>query len=137
MMVRPRILGAAAALLLGLGCGSQTSTTSETKVAEEAVQDVAAEVAVEGGAGLQSTSGNVDAGEVIASARQSLTSGEVDEAAARLAQLQLQGASFTSTEAKDYRTALSEAYDRAIEASRRGDPRGEAALQLLRAAAPH
>jgi hypothetical protein len=60
----------------------------------------------------------------------------VDDAAAKLAQLQLQGASFDTQQAKDYRQALSETYDRAIEAAQRGDPKGQAALQLLRAAGP-
>jgi anti-sigma regulatory factor (Ser/Thr protein kinase) len=60
----------------------------------------------------------------------------VDEAAARLAQLQLQGASFNKQQAKDYRQAISETYDRAIEAAQRGDPKGQTALQLLRAAGP-
>jgi hypothetical protein len=73
---------------------------------------------------------------VISSARDSLKAGNVDEAAARLAQLQLQGASFNAQQARDYRQALSDAYDRAIEAAQRGDPKGETALKLLRAAAP-
>ena len=60
----------------------------------------------------------------------------MDEAAAKLAQLQLQGASFNAHQAKDYRQALSDAYERAIEAAQRGDPRGQAAIQLLRAAGP-
>ncbi|MCI0540344.1 MAG: hypothetical protein L0Z50_34510 [Verrucomicrobiales bacterium] len=72
----------------------------------------------------------------ISSVRDSLKSGNVDEAAARLAQLQLHGASFNAQQAKDYRQAISDAYDRAIEAAQRGDPKGEAALKLLRAAAP-
>lgn len=74
--------------------------------------------------------------EAISAARTSLKAGNVDEAAAKLAQLQLQGASFNAQQAKDYRQALSEAYDRAIEAAQRGDPRAQAAIQLLRAAAP-
>ena len=73
---------------------------------------------------------------IISSARSSLKAGNVDEAAARLAELQLQGAKFNAQQAKDYRQALSEAYDRTIEAAQRGDPRAQAALQLLRAAGP-
>jgi hypothetical protein len=72
----------------------------------------------------------------ISAARDQLQRGNVDAAAAKLAQLQVQGASFNAQQAKDYRQALSEAYDRAIEAMERGDPKGQAALQLLRAAAP-
>jgi anti-sigma regulatory factor (Ser/Thr protein kinase) len=48
----------------------------------------------------------------------------------------LQGASFDKQQAKDYRQVLSETYDRAIEAAQRGDPKGQTALQLLRAAGP-
>ena len=65
-----------------------------------------------------------------------LKAGNVDEAAARLAQLQLQRASFNAQQAKEYRQALSEAYDRAIEGVQRGDPKAQVALQLLRAAGP-
>ena len=75
-------------------------------------------------------------GEAISSARDYLKADKVDDAAAKLAQLQLQGASFDTQQAKDYRQALSETYDRAIEAAQRGDPKGQAALQLLRAAGP-
>jgi len=74
--------------------------------------------------------------EVITAARTLLKSGNVEEAAAHLASLQFQGASFSAQQAKDYRWALSEAYDRAIEAAQRGDPKAQAALQLLRAAGP-
>jgi hypothetical protein len=69
-------------------------------------------------------------------ARELLASGQVDDAAARLAQMQAQGTSFDEAQARDFRQAYSEAYDRALEAIQRGDPRGEAALQLLRIAAP-
>ena len=75
-------------------------------------------------------------GEAISSARDYLKADKVDDAAARLAQLQMQGASFDKQQAKDYRQALSEAYDRAIEAAQRGYPKGQTALQLLRAAGP-
>jgi hypothetical protein len=75
-------------------------------------------------------------GEAISSARDYLKADKVDDAAAKLAQLQLQGASFNTQQAKDYRQALSETYDRAIEAVQRGDPKGQTALQLLRAAGP-
>jgi hypothetical protein len=74
--------------------------------------------------------------DAIASARKLLKAGNVDEAAAKLAQLQVQGATFNAQQAKDYRQALSEAYDRAIEGMQRGDPKAQAALQLLRAAGP-
>jgi hypothetical protein len=69
-------------------------------------------------------------------ARGLLKAGQVDDAAARLAQMQLQRMAFDATEAREYRQAYAEAYDRALEAIQRGDPRGEMALRLLRAAAP-
>jgi hypothetical protein len=74
--------------------------------------------------------------EAIRSARSLLKAGNVDEAAAQLARLQLQKTSFNAQQARDYRQALSEAYDRAIDAAQRGDPRAQTALQLLRAAGP-
>lgn len=80
--------------------------------------------------------GSQNTGQTLSAARNSLKAGNVDEAAARLAQLQLQRATFNAQQAKDYRQVLSEAYDRAIEAAQRGDPKAQAALQLLRAAAP-
>lgn len=74
--------------------------------------------------------------DAIAAARNSMKAGNVDAAAAKLAQLQMQGAKFNAAQAKDYRQALSEAYDLAIEGAQRGDPKAQAALQLLRAAGP-
>jgi len=74
--------------------------------------------------------------EAISAARNLLKAGNVDEAAAKLAQLRIQGATFNAQQAKDYRQALSEAYDRAIEAAQHGDPKAQTAIQLLRAAAP-
>jgi len=74
--------------------------------------------------------------DAIAAARNSMRAGNVDEAAAKLAQLQIHGTKFSAVQAKDYRQALSEAYDLAIEGAQRGDPKAQAALQLLRAAGP-
>jgi hypothetical protein len=129
-----RIRLAACAVLLPValaGCHSEKETTllpAETPPAPDTAQTPSKEPAPASPA--QSTT------DAIASAREQLKAGSVDEAAARLAKLQLQGASFNAQQAKDYRQALSEAYDRAIEASQRGDPKGDAALELLRAAAP-
>jgi hypothetical protein len=69
-------------------------------------------------------------------ARDLLKAGQVDDAAARLAQMQVRRVVFDESEARQYRQAYAEAYDRALEAIQRGDPRGEIALRLLRAAAP-
>lgn len=80
--------------------------------------------------------GSVAAAEGLAAARSALQAGQVDQAAARLTRLQAEGAAFNAQQARDYRAVLSEAYDRAIEGAQRGDPQAQAALQLLRAAAP-
>jgi hypothetical protein len=74
--------------------------------------------------------------EEIQDARGLLKAGQVDDAAARLVQMQHQRMAFDATEAQHYRQAYAEAYDRALEAIQRGDPRGEIALRLLRAAGP-
>jgi hypothetical protein len=69
-------------------------------------------------------------------ARSLLAAGQVDDAAARLAQLQIKRTTFDESQARQYRQAYAEAYDRALEAIQRGDPRGEIALRLLRTAGP-
>jgi hypothetical protein len=110
-------------ILLAFGCSSK----DEPSAPPPAAQTPSAPATPE--AGQTSTEG-------IAAARNSLKAGNVDEAAAKLAQLQLQRASFNAQQAKDYRQTYSEAYDRVMEAIQRGDPNAQAALQLLRAAAP-
>ena len=120
---------AAAVLLAWVGCSSkkEPATAAPTYTAQ-AVPAAAQEPAAPAGTNSPTA--------VITSARNLLKAGNVDEAAAKLAQLQLQRASFNAQQAKDYRQALSEAYDRAIEAAQRGDPKAQTALQLLRAAGP-
>jgi hypothetical protein len=123
------LLSAAFVLSAGAGCNSKKeSAVAAPTDAAQAVPAVAQEPAAPSAANSPT--------DAITSVRNLLKAGNVEEAAARLAQLQLQGASFTSQQAKDYRQALSEAYDRAIEAAQRGDPKAQAALQLLRAAGP-
>ncbi|MBM3840579.1 MAG: hypothetical protein FJ398_21980 [Verrucomicrobia bacterium] len=115
------------------GCGSKVET--EKPAPATASQPTPAQeetTAPEPAAGAAA----ITSAQFIEAARTSLKAGNVDEAAARLAQLQLQGTRFNAQQAKDYRQALSEAYDRAIEGAQRGDPRAQAALQLLRAAGP-
>ena len=115
-------------LLSTAGCTSRddsaVSPASEAQAVPAAAQETTASV----------TTNSPTA--AITAARNSLKAGNVDEAAAQLARLQLQGASFNAQQAKDYRQALSEAYDRAIEGAQHGDPKAQAALQLLRAAGP-
>lgn len=124
---RSPLLCATFVLLAGTGCGSKEEPAAATP-------DATPEAVVATGPAV--APGTNTAAQVITTARTLLKAGNVDEAAARLAQLQLQGASFNAQQARDYRQALSEAYDQAIEAAQRGDPRAQTALQLLRAAGP-
>jgi len=121
-------VSAAFVLSAWVGCSSKKEPAPTPTDAAQAVPAVAQEPAA--------PSATNSPTEVITSARNLLKTGNVDDAAAQLARLQLQGASFNAQQAKDYRQALSEAYDRAIEAVQRGDPKGQAALELLRAAGP-
>lgn len=118
------VLSAVLAFGVATGCSSKKEAPVPTAEAKPAVTPDAAAAAP------SSTT------EVISAARSSIKAGNVDEAAARLAQLQAQGIAFNANQAKDYRQALREAYDRAYEGVQRGDPRAQAALQLLRAAGP-
>ena len=127
--IGPWLAGAGFVLLASAGCSSKKEPAAGAST--DATQAVPA-VAQEPAAPFATNSPT----EVISSARVLLKAGNVDEAAAQLARLQFQGASFSAQQAKDYRQTLSEAYDRAIEAVQRGDPKGQAALQLLRAAGP-
>ena len=116
------LLGAAFVLSAGAGCSSKKEPAAAAPAdAAQAVPAAAQEPPTPSAANSPT--------DAITSARNLLKAGNVDEAAAKLAQLQLQGASFTSQQAKDYRQALSEAYDRAIEGVQRGDPKAQAALQ--------
>jgi hypothetical protein len=126
--IGPWLPGAAFVLLARAGCSSKVEPAVAPSGAAQAVPAAAQEPA----APFATNSPT----EVMTSARNLLKAGNVDEAAAQLARLQFQGASFNAQQAKDYRQTLSEAYDRAIEAVQRGDPKGQAALQLLRAAGP-
>jgi hypothetical protein len=127
-MIRPLpVLCMALISVLVAGCGSN----KKEAVASPSETDPAAQA-------NQSESTPVDANPTtqISSARESLKEGNVAEAAARLAALQAQGAGFDARQAKDYRQALSEAYDKALEGAQRGDPKAQEALALLRAAGP-
>jgi hypothetical protein len=107
-------------LLIGPGCGSRPEVT----------QDPVPVTHLE-----EQTSGTASAA-TLHGARDLLQAGQVDDAAARLAQMQVHGLHLDEAQAREYRQTYAEIYDRAIEAVQRGDPRGEAALHLLRKAAP-
>ena len=128
-------------LLALAGCHSKEKSAAPTNAANPAppaAQAIAQEATTDQAVARETstTPAAPSPTEAISSARNLLKTGNVDEAAARLAQLRIQGARFNAQQAKDYRQALSEAYDRAIEAGQRGDPKAQAAIELLRAAAP-
>ncbi len=72
----------------------------------------------------------------IAAVDNSLKSGAYDDAAAQLLALVNSGRQFSQQDAAEYRRALNEAYEKAFEAAEKGDTRAQAALKMLRAAAP-
>jgi hypothetical protein len=78
---------------------------------------------------------NATAGQIKAAA-DLVQSGALDDAAARLVQIRSSASSFTPRQASQYRQTMAEAYSRALEGAQKGDPRAQAALQLLRVAGP-
>ncbi|MDB6040569.1 MAG: hypothetical protein JWM99_4410 [Verrucomicrobiales bacterium] len=62
--------------------------------------------------------------------------GALDEAAARLIKIRASASSFTPHEAAQFRETMATAYSRALEAAQKGDPKAQAAVQLLRVAGP-
>lgn len=66
----------------------------------------------------------------------SLKEGSYDVAAANLLKLRRDGTHFSQQDAELYRQTLADAYTRALEAASKGDPKGKAALQMIRAAGP-
>ena len=75
----------------------------------------------------------VDVVNSIDQARRLVDAGEVDSAAAGLLRMQIESRSFSAEHAAAYRDALSRAMAAAVAAAEKGDARGEAALQMLRA----
>ena len=72
--------------------------------------------------------------QTVAEAKQLASGGSYDEAAARLLKLRIEGVRFSDKDAAAYRDALQETYSRALEAADKGDPKAQAALELIRAA---
>ena len=85
-------------------------------------------------AGAESSSPGQSPAPALVAVNESLKAGSYDDAAARLLELQASGRNFTAREAADYRTAMNEAYTRALEAAEKGDARAEAAIKMIRAA---
>lgn len=72
----------------------------------------------------------------LARVQDSLKEGSYDVAAANLLKLRRDGTHFSQQDAELYRQTLADAYTRALEAAGKGDPKGKAALQMIRAAGP-
>ena len=72
--------------------------------------------------------------QAVAEAEKSLRGGSYDEAAAQLLKIRISGVQFSEKDAAAYRNALQEAYSRALESAGNGDPRGKAAVEMIRAA---
>lgn len=72
--------------------------------------------------------------QTVAEARKLAGAGSYDQAAARLLKMQLEGTRFSDKDAAAYRDALQDAYSQALEAAAKGDPKGKAALDMIRAA---
>jgi len=70
----------------------------------------------------------------VAEARKLAASGSCDEAAARLLKMRIDSTKFSNKDAAAYREALQDTYSRALEAAGKGDPKGQAALEMIRAA---
>ena len=70
----------------------------------------------------------------VAEARKLAASGSCDEAAVRLLKMRIDTTKFSDKDAAAYREALQDAYTRALEAAGKGDPKGQAALEMIRAA---
>jgi len=62
-----------------------------------------------------------------------LASGAYDSAAAQLLEMRARGKQFSEQESALYRKALNDAYLQALEAAQKGDPRGKAAIEMIRA----
>jgi hypothetical protein len=65
--------------------------------------------------------------------RQDVEAGKFDDAAAKLLGMRASGHQFSNKEGAAYRQASSEAYSKALEAAAKGDPRGKAAVEMIRA----
>ena len=115
---------AASVLLVWLlaGCAAKEEAVERTSVPEAPTAPVASQPA------LPAANGRFDA------INKALESGQFDHAAARLLEMRASGKEFGQNEAVEYREALEQAYAKALEAAQNGDPRGQATLQMIRAA---
>jgi hypothetical protein len=104
--------------LLLFGCGKK-AVTEEVPATTEAAPSNEQKATVAGGQ--------------LSAVQEAVKKGEVDKAAAQLLQMKEAAANFSPKEAAQYRDVMSDAYSKALEAAQRGDPKGVAALQMIRA----
>jgi hypothetical protein len=123
-----------------LGCGRSdpqaeaSSAISDSDPAAETLTDAVDESAPEPEATTTDMSQPLDVAHSLSEAQQRLNAGEFDTAAAELLRVQMEGRRFDADQAAAYRETLGQATAAAVAAAERGDPRGQAALQMLRAA---
>ena len=132
---RARRLGVGALLCVFffVACSRQAPTAKTSSLETSPPVDSAQTV------DASATARTVESAEVrqaVVEAETSLHGGSYDEAAARLLKMRISGAEFSQKDAAAYRDALQEAYSRALEAAGKGDPRGKAAVEMIRAARP-
>ena len=126
-------VGALLCVILFVACGRQAPTAKTSSLETSPRGDSAQTV------DASATARTVESTEVrqtIVEAEKSLHGGSYDEAAARLLKMRISGAQFSQKDAAAYRDALQEAYSRALDAASKGEPRGKAAVEMIRAARP-
>jgi hypothetical protein len=74
---------------------------------------------------------------VFSAVNMEIQTGKFDDAAAKLMALRVSGHQFNDKEASAYRDAMNAAYSAAVAAAAKGDPRGKAAMEMLRASGNH
>jgi hypothetical protein len=119
--------------ILFVACNRQAPTAKSSSLETSPSGDSAQ--AVEASAPAKTVE-STEVRQAMVEAETSLRGGSYDEAAARLLKMRISGAQFSQKDAAAYRDALQEAYSRALEAASRGDPRGKAAVEMIRAARP-
>jgi len=113
-----------------------TACSREKRAVEQAAPAVAAPANAAEPMAPAKAADTTELRQAVSEAETSLRAGSYDEAAARLLKLRRSGMLFSDKDAAAYRNALQEAYSRALDAASKGDPRGKAAVQMIRAAGP-
>jgi hypothetical protein len=117
-------------LLVFTACGKKDAGSTDTSARETAQPTEAASPSPGPNAPAVESS---DARQTLAEADKFLRVGSYDEAAARLLKMRISAAKFSGKDAEAYRNALQQTYSRALEAANKGDPKGKAALEMIRA----